>query len=154
MKGKIKTKPFFSAMVKHGGTFCIFVMQIVYMIQFIQAMVKQSNSNYSVMLLTVQFYVIEHNSQFECQIELIFYKQFPDLLFYIGLKFQFNLISRRFYDRSQKYNTNFVIICCFFNLWTSYLEIIIFLIIQGYSTSYVQEFRSSIKNFNGQQHNF
>lgn len=152
---KKQEKPCFGAMVKNGGTFCIFVMQIAYMIRFINARVKQSNLNFSVMLLTVQFYAIEHNSQSECQIKLKVYQQFPDLLFYIGLKFQFILISKRSYDTSQKIQYNFFILLLLsFNLWIFYLERIIFLIIQGYSTSYFQEFHSSTRNFNRQQHSF
>lgn len=41
-----------------------------------------------------------------------------------------------------------------FELWTSYLEMIFFLIMQGYSTTYFLEFPSSIRFFNRQQYIF
>jgi hypothetical protein len=41
-----------------------------------------------------------------------------------------------------------------FDLWISYLEMIFFLIMQGYSATYFLEFSCSIKIFNGQQYSF
>jgi hypothetical protein len=41
-----------------------------------------------------------------------------------------------------------------FDLWTSYLEMIFFLMIQRYPTTYFWEFSSSTKIFNRQQHSF
>jgi hypothetical protein len=52
--------------------------------------IKQENLNFVVKLLYDQFYTIKYNSQCNYWIELKFYKESPNILFYFGLRFQIN----------------------------------------------------------------
>jgi hypothetical protein len=45
----------------------------------IQEKIEQENSNSSIIVPTIQFYSIEHNSQF--------HQEFLEILFYSGIKF-------------------------------------------------------------------
>jgi len=49
-----------------------------------------SNSDFDVKCATIQFYGNSHNSQSDCWIGLKVYMESPDMLFYLGLKFQIN----------------------------------------------------------------
>jgi hypothetical protein len=52
--------------------------------------IKQENLNFGVKLLYDQFYTIKYNSQCNYWIELKFYKESPNILFYFRLRFQIN----------------------------------------------------------------
>ena len=49
---------------------------------------KQSDSDYDVKCVTVQFHNNNHRSQFDCWIELKFNMGSPDMFSYLGLNFQ------------------------------------------------------------------
>ena len=55
----------------------------------------RSDLNFSVKSPTVYFYTIKHNFQLDQWIKLKFLQEFLDMLLYIGIKFQINLILGR-----------------------------------------------------------
>ena len=69
-------------------------------IDIIQENIEQKNTNSSIIVSTVLFYAIEHNSQFECWIGIQFNHEFSGILFYIRLKFQVNCIFERHHNTS------------------------------------------------------
>ena len=79
--------------------------------------------------------------------------QCPNIFFHIGLKVQVNYSSVRSCDTGQQMQYKFCYLLLF-ELWTSYLEMNFFLIMQRYSTTYFLEFPSSIRFFNRQQYIF
>ena len=56
---------------------------------------ERSNSDFDVKCATIQFYGNRHNSQFDRWIGLKVYVVSPDMLSYLGLKFQVNQSSRK-----------------------------------------------------------
>jgi len=111
----------------------------------IQEEVEQANSDFGAKSSTVQFCANEHISQSEYRIKLEFYEESPDILFYLGLKFQVIRSSGRLSNTGQNRLYEF----CYlfhFDLWTSYLARIMFL--QG-SGRLFWEFPSFTRIFNG-----
>jgi hypothetical protein len=98
----------------------------------------------------IQFYCKSHNSQSDCWIGLTFYMGSPDMLFYLGLKFQINQSSEKHYNTGQHRLYEFCYLLPF-NLWTSYLATILFLKGCG---SLFWESHNSTNIFNGLQHSF
>jgi hypothetical protein len=63
---------------------------------------KRSKSDFEVKCATIQFYGNSHNSQSDCWIELKVYVESPDMLSYLGLKFQVNRSSGRHQNMGQQ----------------------------------------------------
>lgn len=51
----------------------------------IQKKLEQEKSNSNIIIFLVQFYIVDHNSQSNYWIRLMFYHKFQDMLFYIEL---------------------------------------------------------------------
>ena len=58
----------------------------------------RSDSEFGVKFSIVQFYAIEHNFKFNCWIDLKFDIKTPDVLVYVGVKFQMNRSSKRIFN--------------------------------------------------------
>ena len=93
---------------------------------------------------TIQFYDNSHNSQSDRLIGLKVYIESPNMLSYLGLKFQINQRWRRHRNTSQQRLHEFCYLLPF-DLWTSYLARILFL--QGCGSLF-WEFPSSKGIFN------
>jgi hypothetical protein len=92
----------------------------------IQAMKKQSNLDYNVKCVTVQFYGNSHNSQSDYWIGQKYYVESPDMLSYLGLNFQVNLSSEKYVNTGQQRLYKFFYLLPF-DLWTFYLARNLFL---------------------------
>jgi len=90
---------------------------------------KQLDSNFDVKCATIQFYNSIHNSQSDRLIVLAFYMESPDMLSYLGLKYQVNCSLERHHKTGQQKLYGFCYLL-HFDLWTSYLARILFL--KGY----------------------
>jgi hypothetical protein len=86
----------------------------------------RSNSDFDVKGATIQVYSNNHNSQSDCWIGLKFYMESPDVLSYLGLKFQANQSLGRHLNTGQQRLYEFCYLLPF-DLWTSYLSRILFL---------------------------
>ena len=111
---------------------------------------ERSNSDFDVKCATILFYRNIHNSQFDRWIKLNFYVESPDMVSYLGLKFQVNRSLGRHRNTGQQRLYEFCYLLPF-DLWTSYLARIIFLKGCG---SLFWESPISTKIFNGLQHCF
>jgi len=111
---------------------------------------ERSNSDFDVKCATIQFYGNSHNSQSDRWIGLKLYMQSPDMLSYLGLKFQNNRISGRHQNTGQQRPYEFCYLLPF-DLWTSYLARI--LLLKGCGSLF-WESPISTKIFNGLQHSF
>jgi hypothetical protein len=98
----------------------------------------------------MQFYSNNHNSQSNRWIGLKYYVESPDMLSYLGLKFQINRSSTRHRNTGQQRLYKFCYLLPF-DLWTSYLAMILFLKGCG---SLFWESPNSTKIFNGLYHSF
>ena len=87
---------------------------------------KRSKSDFDVKCATIQFYGNSHNSQSDCWIELKVYVESPDMLSYLGLKFQVNRSSGRHQNMGQQRLYEFCYLLPF-DFWTSFLARILFL---------------------------
>jgi hypothetical protein len=87
---------------------------------------ERSNSDSNVKCALIQFYGNSHNSQSDLWIELQVYPQSPDIFSYLELKFQVNHSSGRHRNTGQHRLYEFCYLLSF-DLWTSYLAIILFL---------------------------
>jgi hypothetical protein len=101
-------------------------------------------------LVIVQFYAIEYNSKFNCWIELKLYLKIPEVFVYVRVNYQVNQSSKRTCDIGQNKLYEFCYLLPF-DLWTSYLAMIIFL--KG-CDSLFWEFPSPTRIFNELKHNF
>ena len=110
----------------------------------------RSNSDFDLKSAPIQFYGNSHNSQSDRWIKMIFYVESPDMLSYLGLKFQVNRRSRRHGNTGQQRLYEFCYLLPF-DLWASYLARILFLKGCG---SLFWESPNSQKIFNGLQHSF
>jgi hypothetical protein len=110
----------------------------------------RSNSNFDVQSAPIQFYSNSHNSQFDHWIKLKFYVESPDMFSYLGLKYQVNRSLERHRNTGQHRLYEFCYLLPF-DLWTSYLAMILFLKGCG---SFFWESPNSTKIFNGLQHSF
>jgi hypothetical protein len=63
---------------------------------------ERSNSDFDVKWATMQFYGNNHNSQSDRWIRLKFYVEYPNIFFYLELKFQVNQSSERHHNTSQQ----------------------------------------------------
>ena len=106
--------------------------------------------DFDVKCIAIQFYGKSHNSQSDHWIRLKFYMESPDMLSYLGFKFQINLSLRRHRNMGQKRLYEFCYLLPF-DLWTSYLAKILFL--KGCGSLFWESPNSS-KIFNGLQHSF
>jgi len=111
---------------------------------------EKSNLDFDVKCATIQFYGNNHDSQSDCWIELKFYVESPDMLSYLGLKFQINRSSERYRNIGQQRLYKFCYLLPF-DLWTSYLASILFL--KGCGSLFWKS-TNSTKIFNGLQHSF
>ena len=69
----------------------------------IQSIVEKSDLGFVFVIVpTVQFYGSKYNSQSDSWIEMKFYQEFPDIFFYVELKFQDNWSSKRHHNTDQK----------------------------------------------------
>jgi len=109
----------------------------------------RSDSDFGVKSVTVQVYDNSYNYQSDCWIGLNFYVDSPDMLSYYGLKFQVNRTSKKHHNTGQRRLYEFCYLLSF-DLWTSYLVMILFL--QGCG-SWFWEFPSSTRIFNELQYN-
>jgi hypothetical protein len=111
---------------------------------------ERSNSNFDVKCATIQFYGNSYNSQSDRWIKLEFYVESPDMLSYLGLKFQVNQSLKRNRNTGQQrlYKISYLLP---FDLWTSYLARTLFL--KGCGNLF-WESPNSPKIFNGLQHSF
>ena len=109
----------------------------------------RSDSDFDVKYTTVQVYSNNHNSQFDRWIRLQFYVDSPDMLSYLGLKFQVNRGLERYENTGQQMLYEFCYLLPF-DSWTSYLVMILFL--QGCG-SWFWDFSSSTRIFNELQYN-
>jgi hypothetical protein len=98
----------------------------------------------------IQFYGNSHNAQSDCWIKLKFYVESPDMLSYLGLKFQVNRSLARHRNTGQQRLYEFCYLLPF-DLWTSYLARILFL--KGCGSLFWKS-PNSPKIFNGLQHSF
>ena len=111
---------------------------------------ERSNLDFDVKCATIQFYSNNYNSQSDCWIELKVYVESPDMLSYLGLKFQVNRSSERHWNTGQQRLYEFYYLLSF-DSWTSYLARILFLKGCG---SLFWESSNSPKIFKGLQHSF
>jgi hypothetical protein len=86
---------------------------------------ERSDSDFVVKFPTVQFSSFKHNWKSNCWIELNVYLKIPEVLVYVGVKFQMNQSLGMTCDIGQNMLYKFCYLLCF-NLWTSYLASIIF----------------------------
>jgi hypothetical protein len=114
----------------------------------IQENVDEGNSDSNVIVPTVQFYSVKYNSQSDRWIGLKFYHEFSDT-FYINLIFEVNWSSKMYRNIGQQIQYKFCYLLPF-DFWTSYLDMILFLIMQGYSTTNFGTFSTSTRVFNRQ----
>jgi hypothetical protein len=63
---------------------------------------ERSNSDFDVKWATMQFYGNNHNSQSDRWIRLKFYVEYPNIFFYLELKFQVNQSSERHHNTGQQ----------------------------------------------------
>jgi hypothetical protein len=110
----------------------------------------RSNSDFDVKSASIQFYGNSHNSQSDCWIGLNFYMESPNMLSYLGLKFQIKQSLGRNRNTGQQRLYEFCYLLPF-DLWTSYLARILFL---KRCRSLFWESLNSPKIFNGLQHSF
>jgi len=96
------------------------------------------------------FYGNNHNSQFDRWIGLKVYVESSDRLSYLGLKLQVNRSLGRHLNTGQQRLYEFCYLLLF-DLWTSYLAMILFLKRYG---SLFWKYTNSTKIFNGLQHSF
>jgi hypothetical protein len=96
------------------------------------------------------FYGNNHNSQFDRWIGLKVYVESSDRLSYLGLKLQVNQSLGRHLNTGQQRLYEFCYLLLF-DLWTSYLAMILFLKRYG---SLFWKYTNSTKIFNGLQHSF
>ena len=94
---------------------------------------ERSNSDFDVRSASIQFYDNNHNSQSDCWIRLNFYVESPDMVYYLGLKFQVNQSLGRYRNMGQRRLYEFCYLLSF-DLWTSNLVRILFL--KGYMAAY------------------
>ena len=87
---------------------------------------ERSNSDFDVKCAIIQFYDNSHNSQSDCWIGLKFYVEFPNMFSYLGLKLQINRSSGRHLNTGQQRLYEFCYLLPF-DLWTCYLDMILFL---------------------------
>jgi len=99
---------------------------------------------------SIQFYSNSHNLLSDCWIRLKLYVESPDMVSYLGLKFQVNRSSESHRNTGQQRLYEFCYLLLF-DLWTSYLARILFLKGCG---SLFWESSNSTKIFNGLQHSF
>ena len=111
---------------------------------------ERSNSDFDVKCATIQFYGNSHNSQSDSWIELKVYVESPNMLSYLGLKFQINRNLGRHQNTGQQRQYEFCYLLPF-DLWTSYLARILFL--KGCGSLFWKS-TNSTKIFNGLQHSF
>ena len=109
----------------------------------------RSDSYFGVKSITTQVYGNNHNSKSDRWIGLIFYVDYPNMFYYIGLKIQINRSSVRNPNTGQQRLYEFCYLLPF-DLWTSYLVRILFL--QGCG-SWFWEFSTSTRIFNEVQYN-
>ena len=105
----------------------------------------RSNSDFDVKSAPIQFYGNSHNSQSDRWIKLKVYMKSPDMLSYIGFKFNINRSSGRHHNTGQQRLYEFCYLLPF-DSWTSYLARILFLKGCG---SLFWEFPNSPKIFDG-----
>ena len=86
----------------------------------------RANSDFDVKCAAIQFYRNNHNSQSDCWTGLTLYMESPDMLSYLGLKFQVNRSSERHPNIGQQRLYEFCYLLPF-DLWTSFLARILFL---------------------------
>jgi len=110
----------------------------------------RSNSDFHVKCATIQFYGNNHISQSNHWIMLKLYLGSPNMLSYLGLKFQVNQSSAKHRNTSQQRLYEFCYLLSF-DLRTSYLARILFL--KGYGSLF-WESPSSTRIFNGLQYSF
>jgi hypothetical protein len=110
----------------------------------------RSNSDFDIKSAPIQFYGNNHNSPFDCWIALKFYVKSPDMLSYLGFKFQINRSLERHQNTGQQRLYEFCYLLPF-DLWTSYLARILFL--KGCGRLF-WESPNSPKIFNGLQNSF
>jgi len=115
----------------------------------IRATKKQLDSDSDVKCATVQFYGNSHNSQSDPWIRLKLYVESPDMFSYHGLNFQVNQSLERHHNTGPQRLYEFCYLLPF-DLWTSYLAMILFL--QGCGSLF-WEFPSSTRIFNELQYN-
>ena len=87
---------------------------------------ERSNSDFDVKCAIIQFYDNSHNSQSDCWIGLKFYVEFPNMFSYLVLKLQINRSSGRHLNTGQQRLYEFCYLLPF-DLWTCYLDMILFL---------------------------
>jgi len=139
-----RTKKLFGVLIYFAGNY--FILGITNLDpDTIQA---RSNSDFDVKSAPIQFYGNSSNSQSNNWIKLKFYVESPDILSYLGLKFQVNRSSGRHQKTGQQKLYEFCYLLPF-DLWTSYLARILFLKGCG---SLFWESSNSPKIFNGLQH--
>jgi len=109
-----------------------------------------SNSDFDVKCAPIQFYGNNHNSESNRWIKLTFYVGSPDMLPYLGFKFQIYRSSGRHRNMGQQRLCEFCYLLLF-DLWTSYLASILFL--KGCGSLFWKS-TNSTKIFNGLQHSF
>jgi hypothetical protein len=109
-----------------------------------------SNSDFDVRSVSIQFYGNSHNFQSDHWIGLKFYVESPDMVSYLGLKFQVNRSSKRHRNMGQQRLYEFCYLLLF-DLWTFYLASILFL--KGCGSLFWKS-PNSTKIFNGLQHSF
>jgi hypothetical protein len=107
------------------------------------------DSDFGVKSATIQVYSNNYNSQSNRWIGLKFYVDSPDMFSYYRLKFQVNRTSEMHHNTGQQRLYEFCYLLPF-DLWTSYLVMILFL--QGCG-SWFWEFPSSTGIFNELQYN-
>jgi hypothetical protein len=118
--------------------------------QFFDTIQERSNSDSNVKCATIQFYGKNHNSESDRWIKLKSYVKSPDMVSYIGFKFQVNRSSERHRNTGQHRLYEF----CYLlpsDLWTFYLARILFL--KGCGSLFWESLNST-QIFNGLQHNF
>ena len=110
----------------------------------------RSNLDFDVKCATIQFYGNSHNSQSYHWIGLNFYVESLDMFFYLGLKYHVNWTLARHANMGQHRLYEFCYLL-HFDLWTSYLAMILFL--KGCGNLFWKS-PNSIKIYNGLQHSF